>query len=298
VIRATTTRAQAFKGLRQNVELTGLQKSTVSKRQGNIRDALAGQLAVREDFLVGSYCRHTLIGPLKDADVDVIVVLDPQYREMGPAGVLDLVRKALLKEYSKTPGISRNGQAVTVRFSDFTIDVVPAFELSWGQRFWRADEARWAICDSADDVWIMTNPRKHIELSAKANRKHGERFVPAVKEIKAWNRTVGSPLRSFHLEMLCRSIFTFWLYTGMGEDWDNINFFFRKARRRLKKQLGDPGGGGRDVGSYLFGKELDVAVELVDEAYQGSRRALKAADNGDRTAMHAEYEAIFGDYYP
>jgi Second Messenger Oligonucleotide or Dinucleotide Synthetase domain len=89
VTPATITRAQAFKELRQNVELTGLQKTMVSKRQGNIRDALTDQLDVLGDFLIGSYCRHTLIGPLKDADVDVMVVLDPQYWEKGPAGVLD-----------------------------------------------------------------------------------------------------------------------------------------------------------------------------------------------------------------
>ena len=295
---ATMTRAQAFKRLRENVELTGLQKTTVAKRQGNIRDALADQLDVRDDFLVGSYCRHTLIGPLKQADVDVMVVLDPTYREKGPAGVLDLVRGALLKEYPRTRDISRSGQAVTVQFSDFTIDVVPAFELSWGQRFWRSDEARWAICDSADDAWIMTNPQKHIELSAKANRKHGERFVPAVKEIKAWNRTVGSPLRSFHLEMLCRSIFAFWPTWA----WEKTGTIPTSSSGRPVEGSGSSweilGVGVVTWGRTCSARILTLASNWSTRPIQGSRRALKAADKGDRTTMHAEYGAIFGDYYP
>ena len=81
------TRNQAFEELRRNLELTGLQEKTVATRQSNVRDAVARQLTVVDDFLTGSYRRHTLIVPLKKADVDVVVVLDRGYKDRGPRAV-------------------------------------------------------------------------------------------------------------------------------------------------------------------------------------------------------------------
>jgi tRNA nucleotidyltransferase (CCA-adding enzyme) len=80
------SREQAFKRLRRNLELTALQDKTVATRQQKVREAVAAQLTVVEDFLTGSYRRQTLIGPLNEADVDIVVVLDRSYRERGERG--------------------------------------------------------------------------------------------------------------------------------------------------------------------------------------------------------------------
>lgn len=117
-----------FELLRGNLEITELQATTVSTRQTNIRTAVGQRLTVLTSFLSGSYKRSTMIAPLKSSDVDVFVVLHPQYYNAStPAGLLDKVRTVLLETYPNTPKISRNGQAVTVTFTDFTVDVVPVF---------------------------------------------------------------------------------------------------------------------------------------------------------------------------
>jgi len=139
------TRAQAFERLMSNLELTELQKKTVASRQQNVRDAVAKQLTVVDTFLSGSYRRQTLISPLKRADVDIVVVLDRSYKDRGPRAVLDLALSALLSEYKKGTEISRNNQAVTTSFTDFIVDVVPAFERPWA---WNES---WNICDSGRD---------------------------------------------------------------------------------------------------------------------------------------------------
>jgi hypothetical protein len=290
-----TRRVQAFEGLRRNLELTGLQERTVATRQHNVRHAVADQLSVVGDFLTGSYRRHTLIGPLKQADVDVVVVLDPKYKERGPKAVLEMVKKALLVEYTRTPAISRNGQAVTITFTDFVVDVVPAFVRPW----WTWNEG-WEICDSGSDSWISTNPKKHVELSATANRTHGGHLVPRIKQLKAWNRTVGEPLRSFHLEALAWSIFgTSWMgKKGQSSDWASARYFFDKARTELRNQLADPAGTGSDVAAYLHGSALDSAVSKVKTAYERCVRAEQAENDGEPVAMHKAYGQVFGDYYP
>src|SRR5256885_1630248 len=99
-----TTITSGFEMLKQNVNITGLQESTISTRQTNIRDALEKEMTVKDSFLAGSYRRNTLIAPLSGADVDVFVVLDAAYfQQDGQAALLDRVKRVLKKTYPKTP---------------------------------------------------------------------------------------------------------------------------------------------------------------------------------------------------
>ena len=290
------SRVQAFEALRSNLELTGLQETTVAARQKNLRAALEGQLTVTDSFLTGSYRRQTLIGPLKRADIDIMVVLDNIYREKGPRGTLELVRTVLLDVYTKGTKISRNGQAVTITFSDFIVDVVPAYVRPW----WSWDNGGWDICDSGRDSWISTNPKKHVEISARANRLHGGDLVPRIKQLKAWNRAVGEPLHSFHIEALAWTIFgsSWWWYTTQASDWASASFFFKKAHSKLRDQLHDPAGTGKDVAAYLHGSALDTAVSKVESASDRCRKAERAYKESDLSEMHKVYGKVFGGDYP
>ena len=289
------SREQAFERLRRNLELTGLQEKIVATRQKNVREAVAARLTVLDDFLTGSYRRHTLIGPLKEADVDIVVVLDRSYREAGARAVLDRVRKALVEEYPRTPKISRNGQAVTITFSDFVIDVVPAFALPWWS--WNTG---WETCDSKSDGWITTNPKRHVELSSAANRSHGGHLIPRIKQLKTCNRHVGEPLRSFHLEALAWSVFgtSFWWRESVRSDWASAHKFFENAPDKLRYKLPDPAGAGGDVGAYLTGSALEMAIGKMNSAGESCKRAERAAKDGDVVAMHQAYGRVFGDAYP
>ena len=292
---AVLSRDQAFERFRRNLELTGLQEKTVAARQQNVREAVAAQLTVVDDFLTGSYRRRTLIGPLKEADVDIVVVLDRSYRERGARAILDLVRRALLVEYQRTPKISRNGQAVTISFSDFVVDVVPAFKLPW----WSWNEG-WEICDSGSDGWTTTNPKKHVELSSTGNRTHKGELVPRIKQLKAWNRNFGEPLRSFHLEAIAWSIFgtSFWWHENVRSDWASARMFFEKAPEKVRYKLSDPAGLGGDVGAYLTGTALETSISRMESARDRCVKAEKAAKDGDLAAMHEAYGRVFGDDYP
>lgn len=183
---------------------------------------------------------------------------------------------------------------MTITFTDFVVDVVPAFARPWWS--W---EGGWKICDSGRDCWITTNPQKQVELSAAANRAHGGHLVPRIKQLKAWNSTAGGPLRSFHLEALAWSTFgTSWLWrNGQPSDWVSARYFFDKARTELRSKLHDPAGSGSDVARYLHGSALDSAVSRVTTACERCVRAEKAAKEKDLAAMHRAYEQVFGDCY-
>ncbi|MDQ2812354.1 MAG: hypothetical protein M3Z75_10890 [Actinomycetota bacterium] len=288
----------SFEGFRENLEITGLQESLVAARQVAVRAAVARGVTVLDSLLTGSYRRHTLIAPMRGADVDIVVVLDRSYRRRGPRAVLDLV-KDILRETYPSSKISRNGQAVTINFTDFTVDVVPAFTPWW-------DSSNLDICNSGDNTWIRTNPRKHIDISSQINQRTGGLLVPSVKMLKAWNRAAGHPLRSFHLEALAWKVFdpgwltTAWWGPGadMGSDPENVSRFFAAAPDRLRRKLRDPARGEGDLSGYLTDRARDDALSKLATAASRCARAAQLLDNGDVAGASILYRKVFGDAFP
>ncbi len=270
-----TTVTQAFREFQTNLNITELQGSTVSTRQQNVRDAVASELAVLDDFLTGSYRRHTLIAPLSEADIDVFIVLDPKYHESGgQASLLDRVRRVLLKTYPKTPRISRNGQAVTITFGDFRVDVVPGFYRNGGG---------YLIPDSVRGQWIGTNPKRHVELWSESNTAHGGDLVPLMKMLKCWNRAHSALLTSFHLETLTREVLT---GVTIHNSPSGARFVFDRARAPvLSGGTGDPAGYGDNVARYLdtYSKRSDAHGRL-DTAYTKASEAEALERDGKTTA--------------
>jgi hypothetical protein len=275
---------QAFQEFKSRLEITELQTSTVSTRQNAVRDAVANELDVEDSF-----------APLTEADIDVFVVLQAKYfhqyngQNGGQAGLLDLVKRTLRKTYTRTPDISRNGQAVTIRFEDFSVDVVPSFRRQGGG---------FLIPNSITQSWLSTDPKKHIDIFTAANATHDGDLVPMIKMIKAWNRSVGGYFRSFHLEVLALAIYNNVRITNY---WSGMRYFLDKARALVAVKNLDPAGYGDDVGSYIRGQaQINEAVGKFQADYE---RALKAEEYGEGSGSDivnavAMWKVVFGDPFP
>lgn len=285
--------AEAFKILRSNIEITDLQAEVVSTRQNNVRDLISSELEVKESFLSGSYSRHTLLGPLSDADIDIFIVLDSKYfhqyngQNGGPSGLLELVKKVLRKTYTRTPDISRNGQAVTIQFTDFMVDVVPSF--------YRKDGG-FLIPNSITQSWLPTDPKKHVEIMTAANEAHDGDLVPLVKMIKAWNRYHESYFRSFHLETMALSLLA---NVKISDFPSGMRYFFDKGKSFVAQKNPDPAGFQEDIGAYINSQEkVNEAVSRFSSACNFALRAEQSATNGALENAFNEWKRIFGDYFP
>lgn len=288
-----TTIKQSFEQFKSNLEITGLQKETVSIRQQNIRDVIAGQLTVLDSFLTGSYSRSTMIAPLAEADIDIFVVLDPKYyyhynnQNGGQAGLLDYVKSALKKTYTRTPDISRNGQAVTIRFEDFVVDVVPSF---------RREGGGFLMPNSITQSWISTDPKKHVEISSAANLAHGGNYVPLVKMIKSWNKSHSSYFRSFHLEVLALEILN---NVSITDYPSGLRYYFSKGVSLISQKNLDPAGYGGDIGSYLDSQEIvREAVDRFQRAYELSAKAESLGNEGYIDSAVTKWRTLLGNYFP
>lgn len=276
-----------FQKLKQNLGITGLQKSTVSTRQQNVRKVIEGDLQVRDSFLTGSYSRSTMIAPLTEADIDIFVVLSAEYYESdGQAKLLDSVRRVLLKTYTKTPKISRNGQAVTITFSDFVVDVVPAFHRNGGG---------YLIPDTRRKSWISTDPKTHVKVMSDSNAAHNGELVPVVKMLKGWNREISRAFESFYLELFAREILT---GIRISNYPSAMRYLFDKGRDRIKRTVNDPVSYGEQVHGLAGVSTVDDAVSRFSTAYSRARKAEEYAAANNHADAIAEWRKIFGDYFP
>ncbi|MFA6170521.1 MAG: CBASS oligonucleotide cyclase [Candidatus Margulisiibacteriota bacterium] len=282
-----TTITTSFQKLKENLEITGLQKSTTSTRQENVRDVVANEMDVLDSFLTGSYARSTMIAPLVKADIDILIVLDPKYFESdGQASLLDKVKRALLKTYTKTPKISRNGQAVTITFTDFIVDVVPAFNRKGGG---------YLIPDTIPKVWIATNPKIHVDVMASENKSHNGDLVPIIKMVKGWNKNINDDFVSFYLELLAIKIFK---NVTINDYPSGMRFFFDKGREAIKYKVQDPVEYGSQINPLRNCQTVDNAVGRFETAYNRAIKAEQYAKNGNTENAIDEWKKIFGDYFP
>jgi hypothetical protein len=278
---------QAFERFKSNLEITELQQSTVSGRQQAVRDSVARSFSVIDSFLTGSYRRHTMIGPLQNADIDIFIVLDSSYYTPdGHAALLDQVRRSLLVTYPTTPRISRNGQAVTITFNDFVVDVVPAFRRTAGG---------FLIPSSAERRWIETDPTVHVTFMSAANRAHRGNLVPLIKMVKAWNRANGAPLSSFYLELMIEKVLR---GITINDFPSGCRFVFDKAREQVKYTMVDPAGlGGGQVRGLVGTTTVRDAVGRVDIAYARAIYAEDLSSNGRVAQALGEWRAVFGNCF-
>ncbi len=283
-----STIPQGFQKLRENLEITGLQGSTVSTRQQNVREAVEREMDVDDSFLTGSYKRSTMIAPLSEADIDIFLVLNSSYYSIeGQASLLEKVKYVLKKTYPKTPDISRDGQAVTITFTDFKVDVVPAFNRRGGG---------FLIPNTIQNGWISTNPHQHITIWSEANKAHNGDLVPLIKMIKAWNKKNGTPFLSFHLECLILQILT---NIRIDSSSSGVRYVFDKARKAVRSPVPDPTGYNSNVGKYLNTQvKIDDVVNRLETAYTRAKNAEESEAKGKIEDAYYYWQLIFGDYFP
>ena len=276
-----------FQTLKRNLEITGLQAATVSTRQRNVRAAVADGLDVLSSFVAGSYARSTMISPLKESDIDLFVVLDAKYfNTYTPAQLLDRVRTILKREYPETPKISRNGQAVTITFTDFMVDVVPSYNRKGGG---------YLIPDSQAGAWISTNPDSHKNHVSNANKVHDGDLVPLIKMLKGWNRCIKGAFVSFYLELMAAELLK---NVNISSYSSGVRFVLGKGVERVKTKIKDPSGYGGHINPLGSVSTVKDAVSRFTTAYNRAVKAEQLEKNGRTDLAFAEWRKIFPRYFP
>lgn len=290
-----TTITQSFKDYSSSLEISDRQESLVEKARKNVVSAIKDEVSLytdEESQIIGSWDRNTLTRYLSEGDVDVMIVMHYKKNENWdtPAGTeacLNKFKDILDKTYPDTPK-RRDENCITMQFSEFRLDVVPAFKYNAGY---------YSIPDTSRKAWIQTNPIAFAKLITDVNKKMDGRFIPLIKMVKGWNREVGWSIRSFHLE--CMMYHRYKSYTDSYSYPSMLRWFFDKLPTYLAQKCYEPVRGER-VDSYMVGDDLTIAINKAKRAADKSKKAMDYEESYPNKPQYAidVWNELLGEFFP
>lgn len=181
-----------------------------------------------------------------------------------------------------------------MQYSEFRLDIVPAFSISSGDHI-----SYYKIPDSVRRQWLPTNPFTFAESITQVNTNMGGKFVPLIKMVKGWNREVGFPLSSFHLECLMYQRYS--SYTQGYTYPSMLKVFFENLPGYLSQPIYDPVMGDR-VDTYLDNSALitkrQVAIEKAQSASAAATEAFEDQEIYSPSVSIGEWKALLGRFFP
>lgn len=278
---------QAMQSLVSELELEAAEVNNVTRQHDVVRQVLRERLSSAEEFLSGSYGRKTAIRPLHD--VDVFVVLDSARQPRGqrtPDDLLREVRQVFKQQWPERqlPVLQRHSLRIDFS-SGIHVDIVPAY---------RHEQGGYLIPQRDTGAWIRTDPKAHQDACAQADRAAEGRLNPLIKLVKQWNRERdNSPLRSFHLEVMCYSAFP---SPPEGSLLERLEFLFRRLSERVMQTCRDPAKLGVAVDSRMAPGHREAARNLFQNATREVGLAfLERVSNPEQA--HQRLSKLFGPVY-
>jgi Second Messenger Oligonucleotide or Dinucleotide Synthetase domain len=288
----------AFDKFRQRLELSDTEQKDAARRHADIRECVRRGFAIQDDFLSGSYRRHTKTKPLKD--VDVLFVLGEKEkwrRDKPPVDTLQAFETLLKGKYPGNGQVEIGRRSVSVEFEKsyypeehdgkvLSIDAVPAFELEGGN---------YEIPDKITGTWIKTNPHKHKEQATAKNKALDGCWVPLVKMVRGWNRASGRPIKpSFLIEVMAQEL----VEPPFSTYADEVRNFFAAAEANIGRAWADPANLGPPVSDQMTPAFIAEARKALQEAQRKATLAFRAEATGRQGDALRIWREILGDYFP
>jgi hypothetical protein len=272
------------------INLPGDHRTDANARRDLIVAYLEDRFEILDAFPSGSIPRYTALKDYSDLDIVVVLHFGKHVEGRAPSVVLKDVRDELDRYRDTT--VRRNGQAVTMHFSDWPkVDVVPA------KRFTSDGKAvAYGIPDMHLEEWIRSRPRAHSRRMADEASHQGAGFRRMVKMLKEWNRVHDAPLQSLHLEVLALKALDASSYENDHDDTWPLLQFFERATPLVREYLWYDEGWADD---YLDLGGRETAVRRFEETSELALRAWSYTYENDEDEAAIEiWKQIFGPRYP
>lgn len=248
-------------------EFNNRDTDAMGRRLEQIKTALNEDLEGTVDIRFGgSVAKRTFVDGL--SDVDSLVLLNKsELAELDPVQVKSYFADRLRTEFKDGAEVTEGRLAVTLRFNDAEIQLLPAVKTEEGYRIANVDGSSWA----------HITPREFTSVLTSINAAHGAKVVPVVKLAKAILGVMPERQRlsGYHTEALAVEIFRG--YRGTQSLKDMLQYFFSEASSRIRVPIPDTTGQSGHVDEYLGGAgSLDR--RLVSDTLDRVARRIRNAD--------------------
>jgi hypothetical protein len=175
------------------------------------------------------------------------------------------------------------------------MDVVPAIKAA--QDFLK-------IPDRTAQNWVVSNPKKHIEMSVTMNTKRNGLYKPLVKALKNWrdNRMADSwKPKSFLLECL---VYDYASNSDIDSIPKGLNGFFAFTHKKYNSYrqshtssplIYDPAGTGIDVAKRWTYSDF---CKFMDEVWASWNLCYQALTSQDENESVEKWRNLLGEAFP
>jgi hypothetical protein len=236
---------------------TSTQFDAAKSHRSSIETRLDAYLGLHEMFEIGSLRHGTGVWNYSDADYMASL---KGVRPESPWTMLNKVKETLEGRFPGTT-IAVRRPAVVCKFSDATVEVVPAYPADTG--YWIADPA---------DGWMKSHPKDHNNYVNGVNNKHSGVVKRLARQVKVWKYRRNVPLSSCYLEMRVAKHME--EESGYLPLWD-LYLSLKKMRDSGLAAMNDPTGLSSRFGACSSEANRADALSKLSTAVG---RALKAKD--------------------
>lgn len=213
----------------------------------------------------GSISKNTFIEGT--SDVDALVFLDgAKYEEESPKALQDSFYRMLQSRFPHTE-IKKGELAVTLKFSDYEIQLLPATR----------ENGKIRIADRETQGWSSSiNVSAFTSKLTKINKLNSNKVVPAIKIAKSLFSKLPKKyqLSGYHVEALAVDAFT--AYNGRYTLYDMTKHLLDHSTKRVLSQMNDITGQSGIIDNYLgttnspYRQELSHHIKDIAGRFSGS----------------------------
>lgn len=270
---------QSISKLIEKISITDKQEENIKASVKNITTTLEKDdtLHLKETFLDGSYERDTMIRPLDD--IDIFVVLDESYwkDDFGvmrkPQSVLDKIKDFLNDQNDYKGKVRQDRPCVTVELSNKSFDILPAFEQIEG----------YLMPNYNLESWIPTYPKILTENLKNAHRDYSYKLKDIIRVIKYWNKLNGKMIPSFHIEEVAIKIFKFKIFENFEK---SIREWFEKAECNL------------EINKFKSNTQYDDFKNKLNRTKTKLQNAKEFLDKNNQYEAKKIWKDVFGKEFP
>ena len=270
-----------FELLAKNIEPSLFEYTSVSRCQADIEAYLGQYISTFTTVLPGAFARNTMVSPLNESVVDMLVLFNQKHRsEFRPA---DLLKKLDLTLRAKYPGtlFDEKTESVYVPIENFEFRVQPGFI---------TDEHHYLIPAVGWNDWVEYDSIGYKNQFGRANSEHQGKLVHVVRMIKTWNRLCGNIFNGYFLELLVKDVLTgYEIQTYPAA----ISYIFRAILADVALRKHDPANLSLQVEGLSELEELIHAMIHVKSSYMVTLQALKSEEEGCMEAAISNWEKLF-----
>lgn len=225
----------------------------------------------------GSISKSTFIEGA--SDVDALVILDSSvYKKKKPEELQDAFVALLKNRFPKTE-ITKGNLAVTVKFSDYDVQLLPAMR----------DGTKIRIADGSKGTWSSPiNVKQFTTKLTAINKMNSNKVIPVIKLAKKLfsNLPERHQLSGYHVEAMAAELFS--TYSGRNTLYDMTKYFLDSSVKRVLRPISDITGQ-----SHLIDSDLGPANSILRQQISHHIKDIAGRFSGsDAVSVTKE---LFGD---